>query len=96
MNHPRPYHYLEVVEHVRDSTREGEHDNEEGYQEHPYVLHHGVYAEDDWPKVLGGDPDLDHLDDGQGEGHPPQDPTRGLEVRDIKESVSNQVLQSLD
>ena len=62
---------LQVVEHVGDSTREGEHDDKEGDEEHPNVLHHGVDTENDRAEVLGGDPDLDHLDDGQGERHPP-------------------------
>ena len=87
---------LQVVEHVGDSTREGEHDDKEGDEEHPNVLHHGVDTENDRAEVLGGDPDLDHLDDGQGERHPPQDPSRGFEVGDVEEGLGDHVLQHLD
>ena len=55
---------LQVVEHVGDSTREGEHDDKEGDEEHPNVLHHGVDTEDDGAKVLGCDADFDNFDGG--------------------------------
>ena len=73
---------LQVVKHVGDSTREGEHDDKEGDEEHPDVLHHGVDTENDRAEVLGGDPNLDHLDDGQGEGDSPENPPRRADRRD--------------
>ena len=42
-------------------------------------LHHGVNTENDWAEVLGCDANLDGLDDGEGEGHTPQDTTSRAE-----------------
>ena len=43
-------------------------------------LHHGVNTEYDGAKVLGGDADLDGLDDGESEGHTPEDTTSRAEI----------------
>ena len=66
-----PLLVLEIVEHVGDSTGEGEHDDEESDQEHHHVLHHGVDAEDDGPEILGCDANFDDFDDCEGESYPP-------------------------
>jgi hypothetical protein len=39
-------------------------------------LHHGVNTENDGSEVLGSDANLDGLDDGEGEGHTPEYPSR--------------------
>ena len=68
----------EIIEHVGDPAGEGEHDDEEGDQEHQHVLQHDADAEDDGAEVLGHDARLDALEDGEGEGDPPEDPPRRL------------------
>ena len=40
-----------------------------------HYLHHRINTENDRPEVLGGDSDLDDLDDCEGERHPPEDST---------------------
>ena len=42
-----------VVEHVGDTTAEGDHDDKESEKEHADILHHHVDAEDDWSEVFG-------------------------------------------
>jgi hypothetical protein len=43
-------------------------------------LHHGVNTENDGPEVLGSDANLDGLDDGEGECHTPEDPSRRADI----------------
>ena len=38
--------------HVGDATRESEHYDEESYEKHTDVLHHGVNTEDDGAEVF--------------------------------------------
>ena len=68
----------QVVEHIGDPAGECGHDDEEGDQEHQHVLQHDADAEDDGAEVLGHDARLDALEDGEGEGDPPEDPPRRL------------------
>ncbi len=42
-----------IVEHVRDTTAEGNHDYKESKEEHADILHHHVDAQDDRSEVLG-------------------------------------------
>ena len=53
-----------------------------GGNAHHHVLHQCVDADDDWSEVFGSDADLDHLDDGQGEGDSPKDPPCRADRRD--------------
>ena len=53
-----------------------------GGNAHHHVLHQCVDADDDGPEVFGSDADLDHLDDGQGEGDSPENPPRRADRRD--------------
>ena len=73
---------LEVVEHERDAAGERQHDHEEGDEEHHHVFHQCIDADDDRAKVLGCDPDLDHLDYCQSEGNPPEYSSRRADCRD--------------
>ena len=41
-----PLLVLEIIEHVGDTAGEGQHYDEEGYQEHHHILHHGIDTED--------------------------------------------------
>ena len=59
-----------------------EFDDHRGGNAHHHVLHQCVDADDDGPEVFGSDADLDHLDDGQGEGDSPKDPPRRADCRD--------------
>lgn len=47
-----PVLVLEVVEHVGDPAGKGEHDDEEGDEEHADILHHRIDAQDDRSKIF--------------------------------------------
>ena len=76
-----PLWIAQVVKHVGDAAREGQHDDEEGDQEHQDVLQHDPDAQNDRAEVFWHDPGLDALQDGEREGDAPEDPPRCLHRR---------------
>lgn len=90
-----PFLVLEIIEHVGDSAGESEHDNKERYQEHHHVLHHSIDAENDWPKVLGSNPYLDYLDDGECKCYSPENSPRGTEAGYFTVAATDDVIHNL-
>ena len=88
----------EIVEHVGDAAGEGQHDDQEGYQEHENILQHDSDAEDDGSEVFGDDPSFDALENGESEGDSPEYSPRGLHSSDVtvRVRVFHHVLQHPD
>ena len=68
----------EIVEHVGDTAGEGQHDDEEGDEEHEDILQHNSDAENDWPKVFGHDSRFYTFQNGQRESNAPKYSARRL------------------